>query len=119
MFILMQAYKMFVILGMITVSFVVVMIVPIYAAEDSSNLLDRIVQLETLIKQKNDIIMEQLKVISYLAKKPYEPFSLEAFPATDGFNPEWLTDNAEKIRQTCNDAESDGYYGLKYCNHIP
>ena len=75
---------------------------------------------EKIIADKNAIIMEQIKVIMELQqnyKKTYAPFSLENFPETDGFNPEWLQDEKSKIIDTCNEAKSMGYT-LNYCQFV-
>ena len=104
------------VIGILTVA------APSYATDNDLPFLEQISILNEEMDKKDMLILEQVKVINELyvqIPKQYDGFSLEAFSDTDGFNPKWLKDNAEKIRQTCDDAESDGFYGLKYCNHIP
>ena len=52
-----------------------------------------------------------------IKEKTLEPFSLEKFPQTGGFNPEWLTSERVKILETCADARSMGYEN-PYCQYV-
>ncbi len=108
--------KLFVVLMTVCMS------VPIiYAQTDDMSLSEQINKLEKEMENKDMLILEQVKVINELylqVTMQYEPFSLEKFPDTDGFNPLWLENERDKIHQTCIDAESDGYHNLKYCKHI-
>lgn len=52
-----------------------------------------------------------------IGQKQYDPFSLEKFPETGGFNPEWLKDNREKILKNCQESSKMGFEN-KYCKYI-
>ncbi len=106
---------MMVILGIIAVG----IIIPVYA-EDENSLLFKITQLEEKIVQKDAIIFEQTKVITMLAKnfkQTYEPFSLDKFPKTGGFNPDWLEGKRDKILKTCQEAKEMNYEN-PYCKYL-
>lgn len=50
-------------------------------------------------------------------EKTYDPFSLEKFPNTGGFNPEWLEGEKELILESCVEAQSMGYDN-DYCQYV-
>lgn len=68
---------------------------------------------------------ELIDSLEYLAKegiikielKQYDPFSLEKFPETGGFNPEWLKDDREKILKNCQESKEMGFEN-SYCKYV-
>ena len=50
--------------------------------------------------------------------KQYADYSLEAFPDSGGYDPQWLEDNHDLIMQTCIDAQNDGFDDLGYCQYV-
>lgn len=57
------------------------------------------------------------KGIINIDEKTYEKFSLEKFPNTGGFNPEWLKNEREDIIKNCNEARAVGYEN-SYCEYV-
>lgn len=91
----------------------------VYGTEDG-DLISQIEKLKDIITDKDAIIMEQVKVIMDLYENQnitYPDFSLEKYPETGGFSPEWLTGERVKIVQNCADAKVDGYI-LAYCQYV-
>jgi len=55
--------------------------------------------------------------IIQIGEKDYEPWSLEKFPNTGGFNPEWLKGEREDILKACQESKADGYEMI-YCKYV-
>ena len=67
------------------------------------------------------IAMEQARVMLSLVEqipKQYAEYSLENFPDTGGYDPQWLEGNRDMIMQTCTDAQADGFSDLGFCQYI-
>ncbi len=55
--------------------------------------------------------------IIQIEEKKYEPFSLEKFPDTEGFNPKWLEGDKELILKNCQEAKAMGYQ-MGFCKYV-
>lgn len=81
---------------------------------------ESIEDLQKIIADKDLIIQEQIKVIMHLKdnfKQTYEPFSLEQFPDTEGFNPAWLQGEKHTLKKDCDSAISMGFEP-KWCKYV-
>lgn len=112
-----QLYNTIAILG--TLSVIVILSIVMFT-ESEDGLLAEIQKLENSLLIKDVIILDQMKTINNMEenyKRMYENFSLEKFPATGGFNPEWLEGERTKILQGCQDAKAMGYE-QKVCKYL-
>ena len=104
------------IIAILLLSIVTIVLGPVFA-ETSGDLVKK---LQKQVSDKDKIIMEQVKVILKL-KENYQPtygnFDKVKYPATDGFAPDWLKGEHDKILQTCNDAKAMGYEN-PYCKFV-
>jgi len=76
--------------------------------------------LHKIIADKNQVLMEQVKVILFLKdnyEANYPDFSLVKYPATNGFPTEWLDGEQSRIRDSCNLELADGYQS-PWCKFI-
>lgn len=55
--------------------------------------------------------------IIHIEQKKYDPFSLEKFPDTGGFNPDWLDGEREKILDSCQEQKTVGFENA-YCQYV-
>lgn len=89
-------------------------------ADTEAQLLAKITGLEKKVADQHEIIMAQIHVILDFSdnyKKVYEPFSLEKFPTTGGFDPEWLQGERTEILDTCKNFNNAGL-NPNYCKFI-
>ena len=88
---------------------------------DVPALLERIAELENIVADQHAVALEQAKVmISILDMMPkeYGDYSMQTFPDTGGYDPEWIGDNCDLIMQACADAQADGFEGLNFCQYV-
>ncbi len=116
-----KLYNVSIILGMI----VMMGIIPVYADETENLIPDWFKTSLAYYLDGKTTDKEFISSFEFLAKegiiniekKEYDPFSLEKFPNTGGFNPEWLDGERIKITKSCNEAKSMGYEN-PYCKYL-
>ena len=89
--------------------------------QDAPTLLNLIVDLENEVENQHPVALEQAEVMPTLIDqmpKQYAGYSLQDFPDTGGYDPQWLEDNRDVIMQTCADAQNDGVNDLGYCQYV-